>query len=332
MKILVILTLVVLCQFNGLVAQDSDRAEWLQFKARFNKVYEDPEEDAMRFSLFMATRQRVSQQISNGQFNGSVPVNEFADWTATERSRLAGLRHDPEEYERQLRLSENDPFLLSIINDPRPVPDHFDWRHVPERVGPVKHQGNCGTCWAFSTTGVLEGQQVVRNLTSTLVPLSEQQLIECVEDSSELGAYIFEAMEGISMIGGIMKSSDYPYKKEPACNETADNCRFEESRAVMTCSGSLVLPPGDEETLKKFVALYGPVAVEFQVTENFKAYAAGQVHYDDKCNGSTNHAVLAVGYGRDPEQGDYWIVVSKVLPTSLVPNDSNTLLIPRLRL
>ena len=66
---------------------------------------------------------------------------------------------------------------------------------------------------------------------------------------------------------------------------------------------------GDEEELKRAVALLGPTAVKIQVTENFVTYKSG-VFYDSACvmGPSRIHAVVLVGYGHDIVAGDFWII------------------------
>ena len=115
------------------------------------------------------------------------------------------------------------------------------------------------------------------------------------------------AFNDVALWGGIESSEDYPYKK------FVFECDFDEKKVVMKDSGAIVLPPWREDKLKAAVALYGPVSVGVYATENFFDYHTG-VFDDHICRSEPaidrciNHALLIVGYGTDPEQGDYWLV------------------------
>ena len=87
-----------------------------------------------------------------------------------------------------------------------------DWR-TQGYVTPMKDQGQCGSCWAFSATGSLEGQYFKTN--GKLLSFSDQQLVDCTyvstRDSCATGGWMDEAFNSVISRGGIQLDSTYPY-------------------------------------------------------------------------------------------------------------------------
>lgn len=192
---------------------------------------------------------------------------------------------------------------------PRP-PVEVDWRKVPGRVGPVKDQKGCGASWAFATTGVLEGQQAVRNISRhRVIPLSEQQLIECSGQNLGCDGGVMEyALEDVGSMGGLVSEQDWPY-----LGHTRNGCKWKKHKAknvVMTAFGAARKFNNLDLELMRVVASYGPVAVAIDAPKTLVLYKSGVYDYGH-CNsrpGDLIHAVLIVGYGTDLKLGDYWIV------------------------
>ena len=92
------------------------------------------------------------------------------------------------------------------------LPDSIDWR-TQGYVTPMKDQGSCGSCWAFSATGSLEGQYFKTN--GKLLSFSDQQLVDCTyastRDSCATGGWMDEAFTSVISKGGIQLNSTYPY-------------------------------------------------------------------------------------------------------------------------
>ena len=168
---------------------------------------------------------------------------------------------------------------------------------------PVKNQGICGSCWAFSATGSLEGQYFRKN--NKLVSLSEQNLIDCSKEHGNNGCEGGFSNLGFDYIkenGGIETEESYPYYRTDE-----QECKFNEKSIAATCTGYMSIKTGDEENLKNAVATIGPIAVAIQVTSSFVFYRSG-VYYEPGCDPSKlNHAGLVVGYGNERGQ-DYWLV------------------------
>merc|ERR1712107_746797 len=141
----------------------------------------------------------------------SVGENEYTDLTTVEfASKLAGLEMLP-------------PHSSNKIFQPldAEVRSEVDWR-TEGYVTPVKNQAACGSCWAFSTTGSMEGQWFKK--TGDLVSLSEQQLVDCASDYGNYGCKggIMEfAFQYIIDNGGLTTEEEYPYTaKDGRCHST----------------------------------------------------------------------------------------------------------------
>ncbi|NXO14535.1 CATS protein, partial [Oriolus oriolus] len=181
------------------------------------------------------------------------------------------------------------------------IPEALDWRDKG-CVTPVKNQGACGSCWAFSAVGALEAQ--VKLKTGNLVSLSAQNLVDCsgmYGNKGCAGGFMTEAFQYIIDNGGIESEESYPY--------TAQNgtCHYNASARAASCSGFLQLPEGDEGALRDAVATVGPVAVAIDATRpSFFLYHSG-VYDDPQCSQKVNHGVLVVGYG-SLDNKEYWLV------------------------
>lgn len=119
------------------------------------------------------------------------------------------------------------------------LPKSIDWR-TKGAVSEVKLQGECGSCWAFSTIGALEGQEYRKN--GHLVPLSVQNLVDCLEPNPKKkcnGQYRHEAFDYIKHNGGIDNEKSYPYKA------VAGACKYNPRNAAATLKGYKYLPVGD---------------------------------------------------------------------------------------
>jgi len=184
------------------------------------------------------------------------------------------------------------------------LPDYINWISAGA-VTPVKNQGACGSCWAFSTTGALEGAKAIK--TGELVSLSEQNLLDCDHtDMGCSGGLMDNAFKFDEKSGGLCSEEDYPYlaKQSKVCNTTCTDV-----------PGSIVksfvdVPAGDERALLSALAMQ-PVSVAIQADQHPFQFYKGGVLTDDVCGqrGQLDHGVLAVGYGTDLEtQTPYWLV------------------------
>jgi len=287
--IILLLGVVALASAANLSEEDG---AWEFFKSTHEKVYSTNTEEQFRRSLFEKNVEEVKQhnmKFLSGLESYSMAVNQFSDMMLDEV--IGGGLLTPE-------YTNEESFY--VPNENIAVPDSIDWRKNKGVVTPVKNQGRCGSCWAFSATGSLEGQVMLKENKS--VSLSEQQLVDCDPRSNGCGGGLMVNAYQYISTHGIETETDYPYH---ARNQA---CKYDASKVVAKNRGYTRIPKENESALKSAIANVGPIAVAVGVNGNFMHYHGGVLD-DPTCHVRLNHGVLAVGYGSDSASGkDYYIV------------------------
>ena len=289
-----------------------NQLQWESFKLEHGKSYENKDIESTRRMTFVSNQQRIDHfhRHQEEAKDFSLAMNHLADMDAFEvAATMNGYKLPATGGQSALRNSpEAQKFLDDILNDDSiEVPDEIDWRQTLGRVSEVKNQGECGSCWAFASTGALEGQENrTGKALNGVTELSEQNLVDCVKaDYGCQGGIMKDAFDYIKAEGGIDSEQSYPYEG------VTRKCRFKKDKVAFTDAGSAILPVGDEQKLKEVVAKFGPVAVAIDASSFwFQLYHKG-VYYNKHCKSKEeelDHGVLVVGYGTDPRKGDYWIV------------------------
>lgn len=231
--------------------------------------------------------------------------NHLADLTQEEyRTRLLGYDNAGRLKRKEVAAATNaapSPFRYADVEEDK-LPTIVDWRKK-SAVTRVKNQMQCGSCWAFSATGAMEGINAV--VTNELVSLSEQELVDCdtEQDQGCRGGLMDFAFQFVIENGGINTEDDYPYT---AVDGVCDQARRD--RKVVTINGFEDVPENDEISLKKAVA-HQPVAVAIEADQkSFQLYMGGVYDDEEGCGVQLDHGVLAAGYGHDSTLGNYWIV------------------------
>ncbi|CAM0902394.1 unnamed protein product [Alopecurus aequalis] len=264
---------------------------WL---ARHGRSYNALGEYDRRFRAFRDNLDFVDAHNARADVWFRLGMNRFADLTNAEfraaylGTKAAGIR----------RNAVGERYRYDGVEA---LPESVDWREKGA-VAPVKNQGQCGSCWAFSTVATVEG--INKIVTGDLVTLSEQELVDCArngQNSGCNGGIMDDAFDFITRNGGIDTEEDYPYTgKEGKCDLA------KKSRKVVSIEGFEDVPANDEASLRKAVA-HQPVSVAIDAGgREFQLYESGV--FTGQCSTELDHAVVAVGYGTEEDGRDYWIV------------------------
>ncbi|XP_035476549.2 procathepsin L isoform X1 [Scophthalmus maximus] len=287
---------------------------WEEWKDGHGKVYDNEVESSFRRAAWQKNVHLVlrhNQEASVGKHSFTLGLNHLADMpsssikTAEEiNEKLNGLKPEERVHFR------NDTFKEASGSS---TPQTVDWRKTG-LVSPVQNQGLCGSCWAFSSLGALEGQ--MKKQTGVLVPLSAQNLVDCSTIDGNLGCrggYISKAYSYVIRNRGVDSERSYPYEHQVGLRKhdfftNNAKCRYSVKGKAGHCSDFHILPQGDERALQEVVASVGPVAVAVNaMLPSFHLYRGGLYNVPSCSPRFINHAVLVVGYGTDKGQ-DYWLV------------------------
>ena len=299
--------------YDGLIAFKS-------FQEKFNKSYDSVIEFETRFSIFRENLKTILSKNSKSQ-TYTLNINEFSDLTPEEFKNKYignGLRGGTNMFGKGGLKCETFNYSYGFVSYGtsgsgrglyfKDLPDTVDWVKAGA-VTPVKNQGQCGSCWAFSTTGALEGAWAKK--TGKLVSLSEQQLVDCAglrygnhgcNGGLMDNAFTYVAEHGLS------SEEAYPYVsganplEKHACSPNGTVL------APETVVGCYDVEPNNQLALKQAVALYGPVSVAIEAdTKIFQSYSGGVITNGDLCGQDLDHGVLLVGYGEENAL-KYWLL------------------------
>ncbi|XP_020860279.2 cathepsin K isoform X1 [Phascolarctos cinereus] len=284
---------------SALYPEEMLDTQWKLWKKSYGREYNSKVDEISRRLIWEKNLKYISThnlEFSLGLHTFELAMNHLGDMTSEEVvQKMTGLKVP-------LSRSQNNDTLYFPDQEGK-TPDSIDYRKKGY-VTPVKNQGQCGSCWAFSSVGALEGQ--LKKKTGKLLNLSPQNLVDCVSKNDGCGGgYMTNAFQYVQENRGIDSEDAYPYIGQD------ENCMYNPTGKAAKCRGYREIPEGSEKALKRAVARVGPVAVAIDASlSSFQFYSKG-VYYDENCNSDNlNHAVLAVGYGI--QRGTkHWIVKNR---------------------
>lgn len=266
--------------------------EFSKFQVSFNKTYTRSDFN-YRFNVFKSNYDLITAHNAEGH-SWTMAVNEFADLTLDEFNAQK-LGYKKPSFKGIPQVTVNNAGLVN-------VPSAIDWRDEGA-VTAIKNQGSCGSCWAFSSTGAIEGAVAVK--TGLLTSLSEQQLVDCSKGGSYVsegcnGGEMYDAFDYVVDNGGLCTEADYAYTGKDG---TCKSCT-----ATSKISGYVAVTADDEDALLA-AAAGQPVSVAIAASGlGFQFYSSG-VYDSVWCGTSLDHGVLVAGYGTDSSSSkDYWLV------------------------
>ena len=247
----------------------------------YNKTYVSLSEYNIRQSIYLSNLVKISKHNSEDH-TWSMDVNQFADLTRAEFKQLyAGCV-----------VNNTRNFIVDSfqVSDMAVLPVSVDWTEKGA-VTPVKNQGQCGSCWAFSTIGSVEGANFLS--TNSLVSLSEQQLVDCSGKEGNQGCNGGLMDDGFQYIidnEGVTSETNYPYTAKD------DLCNLTKAHMVSATISKYVDVPNNSELALMSAIVQQPVSVAVEADQDvFQFYSKGVM--TSKCGTNLDHGVLAVGYG-----------------------------------
>ncbi|XP_040908701.1 cathepsin S-like [Toxotes jaculatrix] len=285
----------ILCGFAAAVNSSELDRHWELWKTVHKKVYSHQIEEMGRRRIWEENLEMINVhnlEASLGLHTYELAMNHLGDLTSEEVVGTLMGTIVPSDLKR-------GPYNFVRVNTS--LPASLDWREKG-LVTEVKMQGSCGSCWAFSAVGALEGQ--LKKSTGILMSLSSQNLVDCslkYNNHGCNGGFMTNAFKYVIKNQGINSDASYPYTGKRG------KCKYNPWHRAANCSSYVLLPAGDELALKAALANIGPISVAIDASRSKFLFYHHGVYKDHTCTKNVNHGVLAVGYGR--ERGlDYWLV------------------------
>ena len=273
---------------SGLIT--AEEQQFFKFIAQYGRTYGTKAEYDYRLAVFTQRLAEIEEHNSQNGMTSTVGINKFSDWTTEEIKRLNGLK-------KQQTQPEDRTEAFSTEN----LADEIDWRSLGG-VTPVKDQGQCGSCWSFSTTGAMEGAHFVAS--GELLSLSESNLVDCSWLNHGCNGGLMDLAFMYAEKHPLETEQDYPYK--PSTGLFA--CKYDKSKGKVKVTTYKDVPRSSADQLKAALNV-APVSVGIQADQPVFHHYTGGIINSSSCGTSIDHGVLAVGYGKDAETNqEYYIV------------------------
>jgi len=314
MKVLVLVALAIVCLVEA-------KTKWHQLEGytfekyakEFGRSYKDSEIEERR-NIFNERLESIKAHNRDTSKTWKEGVNQFTDRTEEERRNVLGLNKDLLYAQKAARESKRmSPIKIA---DDIEIPTNVDWRNAGI-ITAVKDQGDCGSCWTFGTAESIESYMALAT-PGNLIDISEQQILDCVPNPDQCGgtggcqggtpelAYV-----GLMQIGGAATEWTYPYQSYFG---NAYPCRKNTTIRYARLSGFTTLTANSYNQVINHIATVGPLAINVEAMP-WQHYEEGVFNGCNQTDPDIDHVVQLVGYGVDPQLGDYWLVRNSWSPT-----------------
>ena len=292
--------------------KDNSKIDYIEFAKKRHDKYE----------TFETNFKLISDYNQNGDESCVLELNKFTD--EVDISVIPNdlmlidepLKHSKFSLEKKIRALTK--FILNpfrFFNKYKNLPEKLVWDE--NVLSEVKNQGNCGSCWAFSSTSAIESHMRINNY--TVNRLSEQQLVDCSKENYGCGGGLMHlAFDYCIQNKGLVSNDDYTYVAEGQlcaidCNDQClpGNHSFNGEYYLNVIGSNIssyeyILPRSMLDIMASLQN--GPIAIALDASSFiFRFYKNGVIDIPSRMSEQINHAVLLTGYDRD-ENGTYWII------------------------
>ena len=250
--------------------------KFMEYISQHGKTYATVAEYKFRLNIFAQKLKQAEEHNATPGVTSVMGTNFMSDWTDAEYKKLLGFKH------HELKN-------VSTIEFPEALQDEVNWV-TAGAVTPVKDQGQCGSCWSFSTTGALEGLDFVKK--GVLPNLSEQQLVDCSLLNFGCNGGSMALAFKYSETHPLESESDYPY----IAARSAGGCKYNKSLGKFAPTSYSAVTQQSTTALKAAIAQQ-PVSVAIEADKLVFQMYKGGVLTGTACGTQLDHGVLAVGYG-----------------------------------
>jgi len=261
---------------------------WENFKTEHGKSYETMEEEIKRFNFFLENLKVADLRNEAEAKNGGSAIHGITKFFDLSQSEFESIY-----LKADVSMKSNNAEVTEITT--APTTTLVDWTGV--YTTPVKNQGYCGSCWAFSAAEQIESDSM-RTLKTSYI-LSPEQIVQCDKTSAGCnGGWTEHAYNYVTKAGGIETESDYPYTSYTGKTGT---CSYTQSKSVIKVSGYKTI--SGESSMASYVQATGPLSVCVDAS-SWNSYTGGIL---STCGKNVDHCVQAVGV-YPASSGGYWKV------------------------